>query len=62
MKGGSQDQPGETGNVEEREVSTNRQTQPLALFTGEAQFALVWLCDPYNQFTKPAPADRPGKK
>ncbi len=29
---------------------------------GEAKFALKWLCDPFNQFTKDAPVKRPGKK
>ena len=62
---GSRDLPdsaGDVGNLEDREVSTNRQAMPLPMFAGEAKFALVWLCEPFSQFTTPAPTERPGKK
>lgn len=52
----------EPANVEPAELSSNQQAVPVPLFAGEAKFALVWLCDPFNQFTKDAPQERPGKK
>lgn len=64
MKGGANqpDPDPSVGNLDANEVSTNKQASPLPMFAGEAKFALVWLCEPYNQFTKEAPAERPGKK
>lgn len=61
-KGSLPDPDSTAGNVEPDEVSTNQQAVPLPMFAGEAKFALVWLCEPYNQFTREAPAERPGKK
>ena len=52
----------ETGNVDPDEISSNQQVIPVPMFAGEMKLALQWLCDPYNQFTREAPADRPGKK
>jgi hypothetical protein len=52
----------DAGNLDENEVSTNQQALPVPLFAGEASLALHWLCNPYNQFTREAPAERPGKK
>lgn len=64
MKGGGNlpDPNQSVGNLESDEVSTNQQAVPLPLHAGEAKFALRWLCEPFNQFTKEAPAERPGKK
>lgn len=50
------------GNIEEGELSSNQQAIPVPLVFGEASFALQWLCEPYNQFTREAPSERPGKK
>ena len=49
-------------NVSDDELASNQQVVVVPLFCGEAKFALKWLCDPFNQFTKDAPAKRPGKK
>lgn len=50
------------GNIDDGDLSTNQQVVVVPVFAGEAKFALKWLCDPMNQFTKDAPAERPGKK
>ncbi len=50
------------GNIEEGELSSNQQAIPVPLFAGETSFALQWLCEPYNQFTREASIERPGKK
>lgn len=50
------------GNVDETELATNQQAVPVPFFAGEASFALQWLCEPFNQFTVEAPAERPSKK
>lgn len=50
------------GNLSDDELSTNQQVVVVPVFCGEAKFALKWLCDPFNQFTKDAPLKRPGKK
>lgn len=65
MSKGSNEIPEATadvGNLESDEVSSNQQAVVVPLFAGEAKFALKWLCDPFNQFTREAPAERPGKK
>lgn len=50
------------GNVEEEDLATNQEGTAVPLHAGEARFALVWLSDPFGQFTREAPAERPGKK
>lgn len=64
MKGGGNmpDPPEDPGNVDEHELATNQQTVVVPWFVGEAKFALHWVSDAYNQFTRPAPQQRPGKK
>lgn len=64
MKGGSNvpDPAADTGNLSEDEVSTNAEAVVLPIFAGEAKFAAVWICEPFGQFTRQAPAERPGKK
>ncbi|MFM7102390.1 MAG: hypothetical protein ACKOET_00710 [Verrucomicrobiota bacterium] len=52
----------ELGNLDETELATNQQAVAVPLFAGEASFALHWLCEPFNQFTVEAPAERPSKK
>lgn len=63
MKGADipQEQP-EVANLEASEVSTNQQALPVPLFSGEAKFALQWLCETWGQFAVEAPVERPGKK
>lgn len=64
MKGGTNlPDPGpDPANVDSGELSTNAQATPLPMFSGEAKFALIWLSPAYNQFTQPAPDERPAKK
>lgn len=62
MKGGNIDTSPDPANIEPGELSTNQEATVLPVFAGETKFALVWLCDPFNQFTKDAPQERPGKK
>lgn len=49
-------------NVDEQDLATNQEGTVVPFHAGEARFSLVWLCDPFKQFTKEAPAERPGKK
>lgn len=60
MKGGVNTP--EPANVEAEDLSSNQEAVTVPMFTGEAKFALTWLCDPFNQFTQDAPSERPGKK
>lgn len=64
MKGGANvpDPSTDTGNLSDDEVSTNAEATVLPIFAGEAKFAAVWISEPMNQFTREAPAERPGKK
>lgn len=64
MKGGANipDAAQDTGNLGADEVSTNQEAAVVPVFAGEAKFALVWLSSAMNQFTREAPAERPGKK
>lgn len=56
------DSEADLGNLSEDELSSNQQAVVVPVFAGEAKFALKWLCDPVAQFTRDAPAERPGKK
>lgn len=49
-------------NIDADELATNQQTVVVPWFCGEAKFALKWLCEPFDQFTRPAPQERPTKK
>ena len=65
MKGGSVNLPdpnAEPGNLNPDDLATNREAVPVPLVAGEVKAALVWLSQPWNQFTKEAPMERPGKK
>ncbi len=64
MKGGSNapDPAPDVGNLAADDVSTNAEAAVLRVFGGESLLACVWISEPFNQFTKEAPADRPGKK
>lgn len=63
MKGGQTPDPAApAGNVEPEELATNREGETVPWFCGEQTFALKWIMDPKNQFTREAPAERPGKK
>ncbi|MBN8249106.1 MAG: hypothetical protein J0L84_16890 [Verrucomicrobia bacterium] len=64
MKGGAniQDAQQDPANLEAEELSTNQEAAVIPMFAGEAKFALVWLSPAMNQFTREAPAERPGKK
>ena len=50
------------GNIDETDMSSNQQVVVVPLFCGEAKFAVMWLCYPFNQLVKDAPMKRPGKK
>lgn len=52
----------DTGNVQENEVATNQQAISVPLVMGTNKVALRWITPATNQFTKPAPTQRPGKK
>lgn len=63
MKGGSVPEPeATTGNLDADELSTNQEAVAVPVFCGEAKFPLRWLDQPSGQFTREAPAERPGKK
>lgn len=52
----------DTGNVQQNEVATNQQAIAIPLVMGTNKVALRWVTPATNQFTKPAPTARPGKK
>lgn len=52
----------DTGNVQQNEVATNQQAISVPLVMGTNKVALRWITPATNQFTKPAPTQRPGKK
>ncbi|MCS6243785.1 MAG: hypothetical protein H2172_12295 [Opitutus sp.] len=52
----------DTGNVQQNEVATNQQAVAIPLVMGTNKVALRWITPATNQFTKPAPTQRPGKK
>lgn len=64
MKGGGNlpDPAPDTGNLSADDVATNAEAAVLPVFAGEALLACRWISEPFNQFTREAPADRPGKK
>lgn len=65
MKGGAVTKPDteiDMGNTDSEDFSTNQEAVALPWFVGERKIALRWISPPYNQFTKEAPAERPGKK
>lgn len=65
MKGGSikpTDPSLDTGNTAPDEVATNQEAAVLPWGVGETKVAVRWISPVYNQFTREAPAERPGKK
>lgn len=50
------------GNVATSEVSTNQQAISIPVVFGTNKVALAWISPALNQFTRPAPTSRPGKK
>ena len=52
----------DAGNVQEEEIATNQQAIAIPLLMGTNKVALRWITPATNQFTKPAPTQRPGKK
>jgi len=52
----------ENGNTAPDEVATNQEAAVLPWLAGEQKVAVRWISPVYNQFTKEAPAERPGKK
>lgn len=52
----------DTANVQQNEVATNQQAVAIPLVMGTNKVALRWITPATNQFTKPAPTSRPGKK
>lgn len=65
MKGGGTNLPDpdlNMANSEAEEYSTNQEASVVPWFCGEQKIALRWVSPVYNQFTKEAPVERPGKK
>ena len=65
MKGGSTPKPDpeiDMGNTANDDFSTNQESVVLPWFAGEQKLALRWISPVYNQFTREAPQERPGKK
>ncbi len=64
VKGGANipDAAPDAANLEAEELSTNQEAAVVPMFAGAAKFALVWLSPAMDQFTREAPAERPGKK
>ena len=56
------DPPVDPGNVDAQELSTNQEAIVVPLIMGEQRLPLIWISSIYNQYTVPAPVDRPGKK
>lgn len=49
-------------SVDGDDLSTNQEAVVLPVCMGEVKLAVHWISPPYNQFTKVAPVERPGKK
>lgn len=65
MKGGVKNQPDpeqDTANIDPEEMSTNQEGIVVPWGCGEFIVSLRWVSPVYNQFTKEAPIERPGKK
>lgn len=52
----------EVTGLEDGTVSNSQEAVPVAMLAGERPVPLVWISRIYNQKTKPAPVERPGKK
>jgi hypothetical protein len=65
VKGETKNQPDpelNDANTEADEFSTNQEAVSIPWFCGERKVALRWISPIYNQYTKEAPQERPGKK
>jgi len=65
MKGGSPNLPQADpalANVDSSDLATNQESKPIPFVCGERKIALRWISPIYDQFTKNAPAEVPGKK
>ena len=56
------DAPQDTGNLEPEDLATNQEAVAVPLGAGEFKVAVKWISPIYNQFTREAPTERPGKK
>ncbi len=54
-------EPEPTG-IEDETVSNSQEAVPVPIFAGERKIAIRWISRVYNQFTREAPIERPGKK
>jgi hypothetical protein len=54
------DQP-DPANIDAEELSTNEQANILPIFAGESKFATIWLCLPFNEYSKDAGESSPKK-
>jgi len=48
--------------IEDEQVSSSQEAVPVPFVTGTRKIAVKWISRVYNQKSKPAPAERPGKK
>jgi len=51
-----------TANIGADELATNQQATVIPYLAGTNKVALRWIMPAINQFTRPAPVSRPGKK
>lgn len=52
----------DTAGIEEEQVSSSQESVPVPFVAGTRKIAVKWISRVYNQKSKPAPAERPGKK
>ena len=65
VKGGSMPKPDaeqDMANTAPEDYSTNEEAVVLPWLAGEQKVAVRWISPVYNQFTREAPVERPGKK
>lgn len=65
MKGGATIKPDseiDMANTDAEDFATNQEAAVLPWVAGEQKVALRWISPVYNQFTREAPVERPGKK
>lgn len=62
-KGGSvSDADNDLASLDEDDLATNQEAVVVPLAMGEVKLSLHWISPPYDQTTKVAPSERPGKK
>lgn len=65
MKGSERyvpDPENDPGNTDQNDFASNQAATIVPWFRGEREVAARWVSPLYNQFTRPAPKERPGKK